>query len=85
MATRTMNTLLRARAGEILLIEDLSGSERTTRRLADLGLAAGTDVQKLHGGRFGATIVMVGATRLAISRKLAARVTVSTLLSKSVA
>ncbi len=85
MATPMLNTLLHARAGEILLIEALSGTERTNRRLAELGLAPGTDVEKLYGGRFGATIVMVGATRLAISRKLAASVGVSTLLSRSVA
>ena len=82
MDTSMTSCLLHAEAGAILLIEEVTGSERSTRRLAELGLAPGTDVEKLHGGRFGALIVRVGATRLAVSRKLAAAVRVTTLLSR---
>jgi Fe2+ transport system protein FeoA len=85
MESCPQTSLFDARPGDTLLVTEVTGSERTARRLAELGLGPGTGVAKVCGGRFGSMIVRVGATRLALSRKLAASVRVSPLVTPSVA
>lgn len=61
--------------GNIVLIENISGSEITNKRLMEMGFSKGTPVKMMRND-IGALIVMVGETRLALARALAQKIIV---------
>lgn len=65
-----------AREGERVRVVRLQRGERMARRLADMGLALGSEAVMLRGSGEGPVLVAVGDARIAIGRGMASRVMV---------
>ena len=63
-------------AGATVRIVDVGTDHRLARRLAALGMIAGTEVTVAQAGR-GRTVVAARGSRIAVGRAVAARVTVT--------
>lgn len=68
--------LIDIRPGEVVRVTAVDGGERVTSRLNDMGLFAGTTVEKLRGNGRGPVIVRVGPCRLALGRGVAEKIVV---------
>lgn len=76
----SLTPLSEAKAGPILSVERLEGSEAICRRLREVGFCEKAEIRLLSRG--GQMICNVCGTRLALSRKLAKQIWVSSVLSK---
>jgi ferrous iron transport protein A len=65
-----------AQEGERVRVVRLQRGERMARRLADMGLALGSEAVMLRGSGEGPVLVAVGDARIAIGRGMASRVMV---------
>lgn len=61
--------------GNIVLVDNITGSEVTNKRLMEMGFSKGAPI-KIMKNDIGALIVMVGETRLALARALAQKIIV---------
>jgi Fe2+ transport system protein FeoA len=68
--------LAMAREGERVRVVRLQRGERMARRLAEMGLALGTEAVLLRRGGEGPVLVAVGDARIAIGQSMASRVMV---------
>jgi len=76
MGERTCR-LTEVRAGEVVHVSEVDGGHRVTSRLSDMGLYAGTEIEKLRGNGSGPIIIRIGPSRLALGRGVAEKIIVT--------
>ena len=73
-----MMPLSMASPGEVVKIVAIRAGWGLQRRLADMGLTPGLKVRVIRGHRFGALVLDVRGSRLALGRGLARKIMVKT-------
>lgn len=66
-----------AKAGETILIKEITGGRRAKARLADMGLRPGDLIEVINNNGFGRLIVGHDCSRLALGRGIAKKILVS--------
>ncbi len=70
-----VKTLLHAKSGEMVRVQDILGGRKMRNRLMELGVMEGTPV-KVYSNEGGPLIILVGNSRFALGQGVAQKVTV---------
>ncbi len=66
--------LLKARIGSQVIIDELKGGPGFYRRLIDMGLLPGTNIEIISGGTNGPIIIAKDGIRIGIGARMAAKI-----------
>jgi len=75
--------LAMARTGEHLTICAMHGGHRYRRKLMDMGLRPGVNIDVLRSGGQGPVLILTGGTRLGIGRGMAEKIEVAPVAASS--